>query len=813
MHSFHPARPLAILLAILLALPAGSRATDLPTHTRLSNGDVRKVVGSIDEKHAWIEGRGVIGWLAEYKHHGLRIDPSGAIVQHGGDRSHVPVLGQLCLKRGDFSVPGNGFLCSFPSDARITVLERVQDDKDKKAGRTWLRVRVESDRIALPVKMIKMSAVDAAKTDPPPPAETVPDNHPARHDLLDGSSERARLVLRETIPDERALDDAALALLLAIDRLGTDDPAKIAAALAEEEKLAAESGDGDALRVADVVVPDVPATPGARIDLTIVVTNDAPEGNPARFDLVLSDQHGDGTPLHRVRGLSIAPGETKRVPVPIPAPRDFHLAGWAHLEPARFRGGEYPSLPFKIKVIWDGATMTDAEILADLTSLIPDKRFEIFEEHRAAWITRYRESPGDCRGAIAREALAYVRELERAETEAWWNDPEQVARRAADDAADAESAKLREFLALEAYARRQAPLQGIDLPGLLEDMVYVDEQARVHGDLGAARARLDAEIRRRNDATVRGETAVARWLLGTPETSPMHRRTEATLAGTTALLGAANPGGATVDAAGRKILDELMGDYKNLMAAHRTAGTRPEIFAKDLDAVRTKVELLKRQVPLAAPGRGREMMSRVVAAAEGDLAKLADVQKKGMEFGRRADALLAKKRGYEVIGKSVSNLCDAWSLYDGHERMNARIAAGEDATAALSQESLKLGVKKVMTNNPVVGAADAIMSGVGHLAYAARRKKYDAEGFDPRQYNASTLADIGVDGSVAHLADMSSILGKRSVGSAGIDDEERARLKKRMDALEAEIAATTDPAVRERLLTARRYARERLEGR
>lgn len=832
-----------LLAVLLLAAPAASRAQDLPgvsvpdgtpapvvskhastsvspdlpAQARLPNGEIRKILGALDDKHVWVDGRGLVGWLAVYELHGMRLDASGAVVRHDGATGFVARCGQLSLRKGDFGVPGNGFLCGFPSDARFAALERVQDPKDKRANRFWLRVRVESGRVSLPRRMAE---ANAAGTPPPPPGKNPADNDSGTagreplHEALDASSERARHALRETIPDERGMDDAAITALLAGLDLDSDDPEQIAKALAEEEGLAAESGDGDLLRVVDVVTPAVPVEPGARVELSVEVANGANAGNPARFDLAVSDQHGDGTPLARCRGLELSPGQTKRFPVTVVAPRDFHLAGWAYLDPVRFRGGDLPSLPFKVKVLWDGATMSDAEILADLAERIPDKRFEIFEEHRAAWVARFRESPAEARGAIVREALGFVRDLERQETEGWWNDPARVASRAADAAAEAESAKLREFLALEAYARKQAPLQGIDLPGMLEDMVYVDDKARVHGDLGAARARLDEEIRRKNAATVHGATAVERLLLGNAgATSEFHRRSETTLAGATAAAGALNPGGATVDAAGKKILGELMEEYRGLLDAHRAAGTRPEVFAKDLESVRAKVELLKRQANLAAPGRGRKMLERVVASAEGDLAHLDAVRRKGTEFAGRADALLAKRRGYKIAGDTVAALGDAWSLYDGCERMNARIAAGEDATAALSQETLKFGVKKMMTNNPVVGAADAIMGGIGHLAYACRKDKFDAEGFDPRQYNASALADLGVDGSVAHLADMSAILGKRSGKAEPLDDAERARLGKRLSAFEAELAKTTDPDLKARLLAARTNVRERLEGR
>jgi hypothetical protein len=118
-----------------------------------------------------------------------------------------------------------------------------------------------------------------------------------------------------------------------------------------------------------------------------------------------------------------------------------------------------------------------------------------------------------------------------------------------------------------------------------------------------------------------------------------------------------------------------------------------------------------------------------------------------------------------------------------------------------------------MTRNPAVAAADTILGGLGQIAYVCRKKHYDGQEGDPRQYNASTLVDMGVEGGVALLADASNNLGKLTAKARELSADDRLRLEARLKAFEEGLENVKDPEIKERLLTSRRNVREILDGR
>lgn len=620
------------------------------------------------------------------------------------------------------------------------------------------------------------------------------------------SAARAAAATAATVPSAEGLSAVEVAVL-AEAALTDRDPAEVMAELAEEEQAALTTGSGDGLRVERVeAAPERPA-PGELVTVTMTVRNTARDGGPAIYDVGLCDYHDNNRDVARLRRRALAPGATARHTLTFAAPRAYNFGGYAYIEPRAFAGDTLPQEVLNLRIAWDGSTMTDEEIIAELHDRNPcPDDYPLTGDRLTRWVAFYRAQGHATFAALQNEAIAAQRERMQADLEARLNDPARLDQLQADLDAAANTKLLAAYESLRRLAREWGRIHGLDLVAMVDDAVYVDAQSRVVGDVGAARAQVLAAI----EAKQRGG-AVQSLLLGTGsgQTSALHRRIDPLV--NQALL-AANVGNIE-NVATKNLVDFWMKRaveaHRQLQRVARDAHTSVRAWEASRNNLREVIAEANRQLG----GVNNDFFKTTLAKAGEQLRELDRVAAQAEVFRREGRRALGTKKWAERFGKAVEKVGDLWALYDTGEKVAARVSAGEDFAVALGKETGAWAVKKVITACPVIGAADAVMGGTAALLKYLGPEYWEQEGVDPAQYTASGVLDIGIGVSFAAVEDLGTKTAERLEKLPPLEPTERARLERQIEAFEARLEATTDPEVRQRMLTVRAYARQTLRER
>jgi hypothetical protein len=593
----------------------------------------------------------------------------------------------------------------------------------------------------------------------------------------------------------------------ATEALFTNGDAKRAAQiLAEEERLTTEAGNGSRVVIESVSVSEKSILPGAQITVRVRVGNHAERGPPAVFELGIWNYHENNRTVARRRGLRLAPGTSDSFSLSFPAPRAEMFGGYVYLDPLNDSRPEYPTTVINIDVVWDQESMTDNEILAMLRDRIPDMRFSLSGSDAVPWITAYRERGQEAVADFQQHVLAEVREMEERERIAYLNDPDFIKDMETTLAAEANTRRLAEYDMQHAWAVRQGERNGIDLVSILEDHVYIDDNARVHGNIQAARGAMLTALRRANEAT----TSVDRFLMDygdTTGTTRTYAETEPYMTPALAASGFAGMEEGLLTHMNDRRLQELMSEYKNLLAEYRRADTNPLRFQKDLQQLHSRFEFTNKRLGQALTGRAREVYRAYHDKVSTQLNKMDNVITRAREFQKKADVYLRRSRGVRLVSRGLQKMGDAWNWYDLYEKANARVQAGEDMWAAFGKEYGVFKIKALVGKVPVVGAADAVMTAAGQVLYHRNKEMWDELGIDPRQYTASTLVDMGGGLSFSYVEDRMLAAGARSE-KFRMSSDERQLAEQRLHLLEERMETATDPIQLERLANARKMLRE-----
>ena len=622
-------------------------------------------------------------------------------------------------------------------------------------------------------------------------------------DNLDLASEASRSYHfdrnREQMPEaDMAMDTETL--------FAGGDRERAAKLLAEEEELTAGAGDGSRIVITNVSAPEQPVLPESRITVRVTVQNNAERGPPAVFELGIWNYHENNRTVVRRRGLRLAPGASDSYSLSFPAPRAEMFGGYVYLDPLNDSRPEYPTTVLNIDVAWDKNTMADAEITAMLRDRIPDMRFSLSDADAEPWIAAYRDRGQEAVADFQQHVMTKVREMEEQERLAYLNDPDFIADMEAALAAEANTRRLAEYDMQHAWAVRQGELNGIDLVSILEDHVYIDDNARVHGNIQAARGAMLTALSRANAAT----TSVDRFLMDygdTTGTTRTYAETEPYMTPALATSGFVGMEEGLLTHMSDRRLQELMSEYKNLLAEYRKADTNPIRFQKDLQQLRTRFEFTNKRLGQALTGRAQEVYRAYHDKVASQLNKMDNVITRAREFQNKADLYLRRSRGVRLVSKGLEKMGDAWNWYDLYEKANARVQAGEDMWAAFGKEYGVFKLKALVGKVPVVGAADAVMTAAGQVLYHRNKEMWDELGIDPRQYNASTLVDMGGGLSFSYVEDRMLAAGGRSA-EFRMSPEERQLAEQRLQLLEERMETATDPTQLERLGNARKMLRE-----
>lgn len=587
------------------------------------------------------------------------------------------------------------------------------------------------------------------------------------------------------------------------------DPDRAREQLALEEAASSAAGDGSRLEIVDVEEPAVPPVPEGSVAIRVRVANRAESGPPAVFELGIWDYHRNNATVTRREGLRLGPEEEKTFVLTLLAPRAEAFGGYVYLDPLNDTRPEYPVSVLNFDVAWDRNTMTDEEVLSLLRDRIPDMRYTLSETDGTRWVAAYRERGEEAILAFQSEVMARMRDLEdRLRLEAL-NDPDHVRDLEETLAAEENTRRLAEFRMVHAWAVRQGERNDLDLVDILEDYVYIDDNARVHGNLQAARGAMLEAVRRKNAET----TSVERYLLDygqAPGAGRVYERVEPLVTPGLAASRFVDMNEGLLTHMGDRQVREMMADYRRLMDAYRDAGTDPRVFQKDLEALRKKMAFADQRLGGALTGRAREAYAAYRSRVAGQLDRMDDLVDRAVAFQKEAGAHLAKARGVRLASKGLTTLGDAWDWYDLYQKAEARVRAGEDPVASLGKEYGVFKIKALVNKVPVISAADAVMTGTGQLLYLKNKELWDDLGIDPRQYNAATLAEMGGGLAFAYMEDRF-----RKAGARGerirLTAEERALLERRLELLEARMAEARGPEIRERLSEARRLLREHLK--
>ncbi len=661
-------------------------------------------------------------------------------------------------------------------------------------------------------------------TRPPPPESGGPPDGTADHprdesgpttpkaqltQLGQQSAARAAAAIANAIPTDTGLSPAEVDLLTEA-ALTDQDPATVLAEFAAEEEALATSGDGDRLQLVQVVVEPQRPDPGEVVSVTLTVRNTATTGAPASFDVGLTNYHEENRDVATLKRRSLAPGDTARYTLRFNAPRAYNFGGYAYLEPLVFSGDVLPQEVVNLRINWDGSTMTDAEIAAELRERNPcPDDYGLPPDRLERLIALYRQSPNEALAAVEREAVAAQRARLEADYQARLNDPKFQQQVQLELDARANTQLLAAYGALLKVAQRLGASNRLDLVAILDDEVFVDSQNRLHGDLALARRRIMAAVQEKQAQEI---TAVDRYLLagvGNKEgTTAAYQAAEPVMSPTLALNGLANEFTTEI---GKGILDRIMVDYRALTEAYRDANTD----VRDVQRYAANLRELIAEARGKLSGNDRKFFAGVLEDATRKLDKLDDLTRRATAFQTTAKRLLGGRRVVNGITNAISTVGELWAVYEVGERVRARTNGGEDMTQAILAEGGGWAAKKTVMACPIIAAADTVMSGVGHVVNLYDPNFFKSQGLDidPTQFNASTLVDIGTGATLAGVTDGSAILARRLERLPPLTHEDRAVLEARLAAFEARLDTTTDPVLRERLLTARSNVRQTLRER
>ncbi len=621
------------------------------------------------------------------------------------------------------------------------------------------------------------------------------------------SAARAAAATAEAIPSAEGLSEIEAEIIAEI-ALTDQDPAAVVADFAAEEEALTASGSGDGLKLTQVSVKPERPNPGDLVTVTLTVHNSTSSGAPAFFDVGLTNYHDQNRDVAALKRRSLAPGARERFSLSFTAPRDYNFGGYAYVEPFVFSGDELPQEVVNLDINWDGSTMTDEEIAAELSERNPcPGDYEIADERLSRLTALYRQNQNEALATIEREAIAAQRERMDADYQARLNDPKFQQQVQLELDARANTQILAAYGELLKVAQRLGASNGLDLVAILDDEVFVDSKNRMHGDLALARRRIMAAVKIKQSQEI---SAVDRYLLAgvgnSDGTTAAYKTAEPAMSPTLTINGLA---GELNTGAGKLIMKRIMGDYRALTEAYRNANTD----LRDVHRYTSNLRELITEAGTKLKGSDRKFYADVLKDATRKLDKLDDLGRRAASVQKQAKSLLGKGKTLNGITSTIGTVGDLWAMYEVAERVSARSNQGEDVAQALLAEGSGWGAKKLITSNPVVASADAIMSGVGLAVKYMDPKFFKSKGIDPTHINASTLVDIGTGATIAGVTDSSAIMARRMERLPALTDEERAVLQARLAAFEARLDSTTDPVLRERLLTARSNVRQTLRER
>ena len=657
---------------------------------------------------------------------------------------------------------------------------------------------------------ISIPGVRTSKSTPPSattPAYATP--QAMLRQLGEQSADRASAIVEQAIPSADGLTSTETSILAEAALTG-EDPVVLLAEIAEEETALSATASGDDLRIADVQYTPNHPNPGDDIEVTVTVRNTATNGGTAYFDLSLDDYHNGNRPVSILKRRSLPPGQSANYSLHFPAPRDYTFGGYATVDPMVFSGSELPFQVVNIKINWDGSTMTDEEIVDELRDRNPcPAAFPLTADRLSRFVALYRANRLEALATLERESIGADREIQQADYLARLRDPAYQQQLQDDLDAAANTKQLAAYSSLRKLAFEWGYIHHLDLVAILDDTVFIDNQAKVHGDVALAR-RL---IFRAMEEKQANPGAVQSLLLADPNDKSGHTQTyrEAEPIMTPALsaLGLADLGNATSTAIATRCIEDIQTAYNQLRKISRDSGTSVLTFQLERDQMRRVLASARERLGRVDSPIVRDTISKATA----QLDKLDDVAAQATRFQQRVKTVMGTKRAAETVGNTLSNIGEIWSVYEVSEKVLARTNGGEDFVVAVGKECGNWGAKKLIFACPVLAAADTAMSATGHLFKKLGPEYWEAKGIDPTQYNASTLVDIGTGVTFAGIEDMSRIYGKRYDREAPLDAEERAVLEARLVAFEERLNSTTDPVLRQRLLTARTNVRQTLRER
>lgn len=617
-------------------------------------------------------------------------------------------------------------------------------------------------------------------------------------------------------PDDPEVSDTQVELMV---EAALDDSGDLAAAqrqLQAESAITQTAGDGSRLRIVRVDAPeDMRHMPGDSIEIRVTVANESTKGNAAHATLGLWD-YGTEKDV-ATRTLRIAPGGRDTQVFRWRVPGDFRRQLEAYLSPAN-TDRDPPGVRMTFKIVWDGSTMTDAEILAELRERVPDSRYEFARHDHADLVRLYREQGrNEAIFRLNERVSTWARDLEQQQYLEYVTDPDYLARQAEDAAAEANSRLLAQFDKLVDWAVKQGAVHELDLRGILEDYVYVDDQARLHGSLSAARQAMNDKIAAKAGRT----SAVERYLLYYDDDSCFQKDYQGMHATAETYVAPVMAGLAGVEEAIGDLeklpLRQLQNQFEALTEAYNRLDTDPARIMDDIAGLERRIAFVRNRLANFQAAKGgvayshhvdvldfyldrMERMRSVVNQAEQH--RVAQVA-----LTARSEARAPSAKRFSAGLKTMSNVLE---VYDAGRKIYKLQAMGEPTEWAVARTLTSSGVRNLATKNPLMGAADGIMTVSGHVAYHWFQDTFEANPeYDPRMMNPSTMLDIGVNLGMATVQDGVAIWQKIGApGATKLTEADLKQIRARIKTIEQRMAETKDPELLARLSQTRRYLRE-----
>ncbi|WP_221028836.1 hypothetical protein [Actomonas aquatica] len=642
--------------------------------------------------------------------------------------------------------------------------------------------------------------------DSPRPPATLTE---ALQTLGEQGAERAAAIVDQSIPSAEGLSETEVAIL-AEAALTDQDPADVMADFAAEEAALNASGSGDDLQIVNTAVYPKFPDPGTTVEVTMTVRNTATAGADAIFDVGLCDYHRENTDVAKLKRRSLPPGETARYVLRFTAPRDFNFGGYAYLEPFVYNGEVLPQEVINLNINWNEETKTDEEIITELRDHNPcPDYFPLTPDRLGRFIALYRAGRTEALGTLEREAIAAQRKAMQAEYLARFYDPARLEQIRQEAAAAKNTQQLAAYGSLRNLAFQWGYIHHLDLIGILDDTVYIDENAQVHGSVAVARQKIFRAIEEKQN----NPGAVQALLLADPNDKSGHtqayREFEPVITPALNTASLLNLDDATTDAITQKAIRELRRAGNDLIAAVRNNQLPVHALSEEITDLRVILRAAQENLDVVDSPVLRDAIKKL----SGQATKFEGMIEQAKTLQQRAGKVLGASRAARTVGNSLSYVGEIWSLYDLSEKVLARTNGGEDFATAIGKETGNWGAKKLVLGNPLIGAADLTMTVSGHLLKSLGPEYWEELGIDPTQYNASTLVDIGTSVTFAGIEDMSQIHAQRKERLPPLTPDERARLEARLAAFEERIATTTDESLRQKLMTARAYVRQTLRDR